>query len=154
MEQLRTYYDFADNDCRYFLKDCQEGRIANYMCGVAQGICEKYLKHLIDKFDTNPNPADKLYILRTHNLKTLLKYVTAYIPDLHINKDTRDKIEKINGYYFTARYPGDDSITADKSDIDDCEVGVMACKQLVDTFLLTHEPKDHNNDIDDDFTIE
>ena len=44
---LNSYFDFAENDFRYFKASYDAGIVANMMGAMAQGICEKYMKHLI-----------------------------------------------------------------------------------------------------------
>ena len=44
---LNSYFDFAENDFQYFKVSYDAGIVANMMGAMAQGICEKYMKHLI-----------------------------------------------------------------------------------------------------------
>ena len=44
---LNSYFDFAENDFQYFKASYDAGIVANMMGAMAQGICEKYMKHLI-----------------------------------------------------------------------------------------------------------
>lgn len=46
---LNSYFDFAENDFQYFKASYDAGIVANMMGAMAQGICEKYMKHLIDR---------------------------------------------------------------------------------------------------------
>lgn len=69
-KELKTYYDFADNDYNFFLAAYKQGLVGNAMGAMAQEICEKYLKHIIDKYiipDNLPDNSKKTEILRTHN---------------------------------------------------------------------------------------
>ena len=65
MEKGLTYYDLAENDYQFLLKDWQDGRVGNIMCSSAQNICERYLKHVIDTYITE---CDTTRILQSHSL--------------------------------------------------------------------------------------
>lgn len=43
-----NYFDYAENDYFFYRANYEEHRIGNAMCSSAQGICERYLKHLIN----------------------------------------------------------------------------------------------------------
>lgn len=42
MEKGLSYFDLAENDYQFLLKDKKEGRVGNIMCSAAQNICERY----------------------------------------------------------------------------------------------------------------
>lgn len=134
-KELKTYYDFADNDYNFFLAAYKQGLVGNAMGAMAQEICEKYLKHIIDKYiipDNLPDNSKKTEILRTHNLSKLSKYISLHIPDLKLD---RHALNLVNGLYFTTRYPGDESIIVEKEDIEEYVEAVKACKKAVDDFM-------------------
>ena len=37
----------------------------------------------------------------------------------------------IDGYYFSTRYPGEESIAIDQEDIEDCKAAVESCRKCV-----------------------
>ena len=47
---MTSYLDFAENDYKYFMTSYEHGIVANAMAADAQEICEKYMKHVIDKY--------------------------------------------------------------------------------------------------------
>ena len=47
---LETYRDFAENDFFFFTDAYSSGRMGNIMGAMAQGICEKYMKDIIDTY--------------------------------------------------------------------------------------------------------
>ena len=47
---LSSYFDFAENDFQYFKASYEAGIVANMMGAMAQGICEKYMKHLVSEY--------------------------------------------------------------------------------------------------------
>jgi len=49
-EELKTYYDFADNNYDFLMAAYKNGLVGNAMGAMAQETCEKYLKHLIDEY--------------------------------------------------------------------------------------------------------
>ena len=49
-KELKTYYDFATNDYEFLMDAYRAGFVSNAMGAMAQGICEKYLKHVINEY--------------------------------------------------------------------------------------------------------
>ena len=75
---LENYFDFAENDYKYFIEAYENGTIANMMGAIAQGICEKYMKHLICEYYHPENISEneeRNITLRTHSLNRLMKYL-------------------------------------------------------------------------------
>ncbi len=48
--------------------------------------------------------------------------------DLKFERDTKNAMRIIDGYYFSTRYPGDDSIELTADDIKDCLYAVTKCR--------------------------
>ena len=134
-KELKTYFDFAENNYDFLLAAYEQGLVGNAMGAMAQETCEKYLKHIIEEYvvpqDLQGN-AKKAEILRTHNLSKLSKYIVQYVPDIKLN---RQALNLINGLYFTTRYPGDESIVVEKEDIDDYIEAVKECRKSVIEFI-------------------
>ncbi len=72
VNKLETYLDFAENDYQHF-KFCYKATlVTNQMGAIAQGICEKYLKHVIEEYvivDNAQKNGEKEKILRTHSVR-------------------------------------------------------------------------------------
>ena len=49
-KDLKTYYDFADNTYHFLINAYEQDFVANAMGAMAQEVCEKYLKHLIEEY--------------------------------------------------------------------------------------------------------
>lgn len=134
-KELKTYFDFAENNYDFLLAAYEQGLVGNAMGAMAQETCEKYLKHIIEEYvvpqDLQGN-AKKAEILRTHNLSKLSKYIVQYVSDIKLN---RQALNLINGLYFTTRYPGDESIVVEKEDIDDYIEAVKECRKSVTEFI-------------------
>ena len=131
-EELKTYYDFADNNYDFLMAAYKNGLVGNAMGAMAQETCEKYLKHLIDEYVILGDSADnakKTEILRTHNLTKLSKYISSHLPEVNLD---RPSLNLVNGLYFTTRYPGDESIMVEKDDLDEYIDAVKKCKNAVD----------------------
>ena len=47
-KDLKTYYDFADNNFNFLIAAYEQGLVGNAMGAMAQETCEKYLKHIIE----------------------------------------------------------------------------------------------------------
>ena len=134
-EELKTYYDFADNNYDFLMAAYKNGLVGNAMGAMAQETCEKYLKHLIDEYEILGDSADnakKTEILRTHNLTKLSKYISSHLPEVNLD---RPSLNLVNGLYFTTRYPGDESIMVEKDDLDEYIDAVKKCKNAVDEFI-------------------
>ena len=134
-EELKTYYDFADNNYDFLMAAYKNGLVGNAMGAMAQETCEKYLKHLIDEYVILGDSADnakKTEILRTHNLTKLSKYISSHLPEVNLD---RPSLNLVNGLYFTTRYPGDESIMVEKDDLDEYIDAVKKCKNAGDEFI-------------------
>lgn len=134
-EELKTYYDFADNNYDFLMAAYKNGLVGNAMGAMAQETCEKYLKHLIDEYVILGDSADnakKTEILRTYNLTKLSKYISSHLPEVNLD---RPSLNLVNGLYFTTRYPGDESIMVEKDDLDEYIDAVKKCKNAVDEFI-------------------
>lgn len=129
MEKGLNYYDLAENDYQFLLKDWKEGRIGNLMCSAAQNICERYLKHVIDMYVTE---VDTTRILQTHSLKALRRFMQEHVPEF---KGSWKTILQADGYYFSARYPGDTAFLVGREDVDDCWEAVEETRSAVRRFL-------------------
>ena len=90
-KDLKTYYDFADNNFNFLIAAYEQGLVGNAMGAMAQETCEKYLKHIIEEYivpnDSNEN-AKKTELLRTHNLTKLSKYILSYLPDIKLDRQS------------------------------------------------------------------
>lgn len=139
VKKLETYFDFAENDYMHFKFCYNAGLVSNQMGAIAQGICEKYLKHIIEK-NVIPGSTDenteKEKILRTHSLARLLRYVKINIPEFEID---RTKIRMIDGFYFTTRYPGDESININEEDVEDCNAAIEECRKKVLEYMKSRD---------------
>ena len=49
-KELKTYFDFAENNYDFLLAAYEQGLVGNAMGAMAQETCEKYLKHIIEKY--------------------------------------------------------------------------------------------------------
>lgn len=48
-KELKTYFDFAENNYDFLLAAYEQGLVGNVMGAMAQETCEKYLKHIIEE---------------------------------------------------------------------------------------------------------
>lgn len=141
MEVGFNYYDFAAQDAKYFLEDVENGRVANYLASMAQNICERYLKHIINEFhepESEMDEHEKIAILRTHSIKKLTDFIVSKM-EISMDDDKRDNIERADGYYFTSRYPGEDSFFVTRRDINKCKESVIDCQEFVNNLILEHQ---------------
>ena len=138
-----TYLDYAENDRVYLEEDFKNKRVANAICSLTQNCCEKYLKHIIDKLYT-PNDsqksAEKDSILHTHSLRRLMNFIDSET-EYSIPKDKKRIILQVDGYYFSTRYPSDESSFVTEDDIDICKDGLEACVSVIHEILKEHQDK-------------
>lgn len=133
MEKNLSYFDLAENDYQFLQYDRNAGRVGNLMCSVAQNICERYLKHLIDTYAVE---IDTTNILKSHSLKALRRFIVQEIPDFQANWKL---ILQADGYYFSTRYPGDNAFIVDKEDVDECWEAVEETRTAVLNYIETIE---------------
>ena len=117
-----TYFEFAENDYHFFRDAYDAGFRNSSMAAIGQSICEKYLKDIIDKYvypETPEENYDKSNVLHTHSLRRLMTYIEENM-GTEISAEARSLFERINGFYHTTRYPGDESFLATAEDIDLC----------------------------------
>ena len=130
---MTSYLDFAENDYKYFMTSYEHGIVANAMAADAQEICEKYMKHVIDKYfkpETEEEQTEYDIHMRTHNLNKLMPFLDQRM-GLNFDREVKAEMQIINGYYFTARYPGDESIEVTKEDLDVCADAVEHCRESI-----------------------
>lgn len=132
MEKTINYYTFAENDYLFLKANMEEHRVSNAMTSIAQNVCERYLKYIVEKYCTE---VDCTSILKTHSLKKILRFIEEQIPDFKIKKSV---VVLADGYYFSARYPGDESFFANEEDVFVCWEAVQETKQAVDRYLQEH----------------
>lgn len=133
MEKQVNYYSFAEDDYLFLKANINEKRVSNAMASLAQNICERYLKHIIEQYCTAIDCTD---VLKTHSLKKILRFLEEQLPDFKIKKRI---VVLADGYYFSARYPGDESFFANEEDIDICWEAVQETKKSVDIYLKSHK---------------
>lgn len=130
---MTSYLDFAENDYKYFMTSYEHGIVANAMAADAQEICEKYMKHVIDKYfkpETEEEQTEYDIHMRTHNLNKLMRFLDQRM-GLNFDREVKAETQIINGYYFTERYPGDESIEVMKEDMDMCADAVEHCRESI-----------------------
>ncbi|HCT91832.1 MAG TPA: hypothetical protein DF613_10720 [Lachnospiraceae bacterium] len=128
MEEI-SYYSFAYDDYQFLKANVEMCRTNNAMTSIAQNICEKFLKHLIVVFCTS---VDCTAVLKTHSLKRILRFLEQYLPDFSLD---RKKVMLADGYYFSARYPGDESFFVNAEDVQICWEAAEETKRAVDRYL-------------------
>lgn len=127
-----SYLDFAENDYLFFRSAYDSDIKGSALAAIGQSICERYLKHLISEYaqpETDLEQRDKERALRTHNLLLLMKYIRNEM-NLAIPDEMEEKLERINGFYFTTRYPGADSFLASERDVDKAEAAVESARRF------------------------
>lgn len=136
--ELESYFDFAENDYNLFMFCVNhEYYAANMLGAIAQGICEKYIKHLLESYyspDSALSYSEYSDVMRTHSLHKLCKFLKNRL-QLKYSQETENLMYIIDGFYFSTRYPGDDSITLEKENIDFCCRAINACREETINFM-------------------
>lgn len=133
MEKRVTYYNFAENDYLYLKANIEDKRVSNAMCSSAQDICERYLKEIIQDKADELNDTE---IMKTHSIRNLRRFMSRNLPEFECNWK---KVIQVDGYCFSARYPGEDSCFVDEVDVKLCWEAVVETKNAVDKFRLMRE---------------
>lgn len=137
MEEV-NYFDMAENDFLFLEHDYKEGRVGNVICYVAQNICERYLKHLIDYYIKD---VDTTTILRTHSISFLRIFITEHLQNFKCDWSV---VMLVNGYYYSARYPGKDSYIVTKTDVDLAWEAAVEVRRAVRDYLQTNPIKEES----------
>ena len=127
-----TYFDYAEQDYLFLIDDYERGKVGNLMATSAQNTCERYFKHIIEIAVEPQNKEESVYkaeILRTHSLTKLMAFIEAQNIYTFTTADRR-LIKSTDGYCFSTRYPGDDSIMVTKEDVDDCMDALERCRSI------------------------
>ena len=134
--ELRSYYDFALDDYNFLQELKKSGITANSIGAIAQNTCERFLKHLINEYITvtYSNRLEVTDILTSHNLNRLVNFWNHFSEN-KIPAKVANELRKINGFYFSTKYPGDDSLTLTRENIEICFDVVKLCKETVDWIM-------------------
>ena len=111
------------------------------MGSIAQNICERYLKHIIDLYYVPDNEEDinrKERVLKAHSLRRLINFINRET-DMQVDDETIMALRKIDGLYYSTRYPGDDSIEVDANDIEDCYDAINITREYVVNTVAAQE---------------
>ena len=141
--QMNTYAEFAENDYKFFRQSYDSGNKGSALAALGQSICERYLKHIISECAHPENESEecahpeneseavsKESVLRTHSLRRLMRYISGDM-GIDIPDETESALDRIDGFYFTTRYPGDDSFIPTERDIDRADKAVCLCRDFV-----------------------
>ena len=131
-ERLNSYLAFADNDYLFFRQAYDTGNKGSALAALGQSICERYLKHIISEFAQPENRSemqDKETILRTHSLRRLMRYIQEDM-ELSIPEKAEMAMDRIDGFYFTTRYPGSESFIPSERDIDKANTAVEEARKF------------------------
>lgn len=132
MGKSLTYFSMAENDYLFLLDDYKRHRVGNIMCYTAQSICERYLKHLIDVFCSSE---DVTRVLKTRSLKVLRKFLRESLKDFECDWSI---VLQAEGFYFSARYPGDDSFDVTAEDVEECWQAVEEARNATQKYIALH----------------
>lgn len=133
----KNYYDFAENDYLFIKAAYKEGGVWNSMCSIAQKVCERFLKHLIEQYyvpDTKEKVDETGSVMRAHNLNKIERFIKENT-DIVIDPDTHKAIRDVNGFYYETSYPGDESYFVTKEDIDIAVAAMETCKVFTDRII-------------------
>lgn len=133
MENLmNTYFDFAENDYQFFRRAYDSNNKGTALAALGQNICERYLKHIVSNYsqpETDREIRDKENILRTHSLNKLMDYISRKM-GIEIPETVEVNMNIIDGFYFTTRYPGDESYIPSERDIDKANRAVESTRDF------------------------
>ena len=126
-----NYLDFAENDYMFFKRSYDSGNKGGTLAPIGQNICERYLKHIISEYSEPENRQEmdtKESVLRTHSLNRLMHYCIDYM-NLNIPEELENALLLADGYYFTSRYPGEDSFIPTERDVEKVNTAVELTRE-------------------------
>lgn len=147
---MNTYLDFAENDYMFFRHAYDSGNKGTALAALGQNICERYLKHIVSEYanpETSQEIQEKSGILKTHSLNRLMKYISEKM-EIDIPINTELSMNVIDGYYFSTRYPGNESFIPSTRDIDKANSAVENARDF--TLQICREMEE-NHDIDEEY---
>lgn len=160
-QDTTSYLTFAENDYCWFADQYNRGIRAPGMASLGQNICERYLKHIIDQFYAPENEDEeiqKIRVLRTHNLPKLSNFISENM-GIEVPEQLTNDLSVITSFYFTTRYPGDDSVIPTESDIECVAESIVLTRSFTLDVIHQIEHSNEQNiensdiDIDDDFEL-
>lgn len=156
---LETYYDFAENDYLFLKEIIEENRFCNGLASMSQNVCERYLKHIIDTYYIPQNQEEtdkKNNALKAHNLNKICKFLKNEM-NIDLSKECQYSMKIIDGFYYTSRYPGDESVDIDLDDMKDCLNAMTICRetvlQIIEKKNTISQELAGNSEIDEDIEL-
>ena len=126
-----NYLDFAKNDYMFFRTAYDTGNKGGTLTIVGQNICQCYIKHIISEYSEPENRQEmdtKESVLRTHSLNRLMHYCVDYM-NLSIPEELENALILADSYYFTSRYPGEDSFIPTERDVEKVNTAVELTRE-------------------------
>ncbi len=74
---------------------------------------------------------------RTSCVYADLRELSSENMNLEFSKSTQTYMRMIDGFYFSTRYPGDDSIEIDRDDVEMCNEAAKMCRKEIMEFEKT-----------------
>lgn len=105
---MNSYFELGLSDFKFSLYGYEEKEY-NQVCSLGVQSIEKFLKAIIEVKSIGSDAS----LLKTHNLKILIKEVNSVVQDFMPDVSG---IYQISSYYFDVRYPGDNFYEPDKQD--------------------------------------
>lgn len=143
-----TYLSFAENDYQFFRSVYDNGIFGNPLASMGQNICERYLKHIVSEYaevETAEEQQKKERVLRAHNLTPIMRFIQDDM-GIAIPEEVENALERVNGFYFSTRYPGDDSFIASARDVAKANEAVERTRDF--TLAICREIE-HNTELED-----
>lgn len=107
-----SYLTFAENDYIWFAEQYEQGVRAPGMAVLGHGICERYLKYIIESLYPEKNADSKIRkmcILKSYKLSDLSDFICKNI-GIRVPGNLLKHLLAISDFYQTAVYPGEHSI--------------------------------------------
>lgn len=144
-----NYYDFAENDYQFIIKNYENGGVWNSMCSISQKVCERFLKHLIDQYYIPESDADEIEssdVMKTHSLYKLERFLRRKM-NISISDELHNALTNVNGFYFETSYPGDESYFVDSQDVETAVNAMNICKDFVNQYIKEQQIEEDREDV-------
>ena len=162
MTDRNSYFHFAEDDFVFFTNAYNAGLSGNAMGALAQNCCEKYIKHLVDKYYSPTSDfehSQKEGVLHTHSLFRLINFVQNNM-SIEYTSEAKSFMRQIDGFYFSTRYPSSESIDITSEELELAKNAVDFCRR--DTIELeqsiirvqNNQQEQTENNLNDDTACE
>lgn len=126
-----TYLDYAENDYKFIKLAMESGESFNAICYLAQDICKKYLRHVIE---LNNFPEHILNGVKDNSVKVMHKFLKNSVPEFKANFIATTMLHEFSSK--NVQQPGLNSYMASKEDINMCMFAIEETRKATLDYVI------------------